>query len=192
MVPLLTVSTHRRCECTVPLTSETGRVKLFGRMKLKAKCHPKRFELFSYKTAHSWERGLCATCCAKASKTRVAVREKINRRLGDAAALRGPRSTRLLSSPGVSLTDFMGLIQVAGGACMYCRKPSAKLTLSYIVPLSRGGKDQLKNALPICPRCVNCKGRRLITEWPAARTIIPPAMYELLEKRTALFLSGKS
>jgi 5-methylcytosine-specific restriction endonuclease McrA len=159
-------------------------------MKQKSKCHPDRFELYSRNNAHHWELGLCPECHTKAKKTRTAERERVVRKMDEGRkAIRGPRTaSRFLTTPGVTLADWTLLIKTCAGACIYCRKPSRMLAINYIVPLTLGGKDQPENAVPACPRCVHRKGKRLVTDWPAAKSVIAAPVYAFLVKQTALLL----
>lgn len=50
-----------------------------------------------------------------------------------------------------------------GQSCSYCDK--ACETVDHIVPLNRGGDNQLKNLTPACRSCNSSKGDRLLSEW---------------------------
>lgn len=169
-------------------------------MKHRSKCHPEKFELYSARTARPWERGLCAVCVNKANKTlavsRARVRERLDRnerasakalaKAGASAARQG--RARFCTSAGVSLNQWFELVQAVGAACVYCRKQTPNLSISYLVPLKRGGKDIRDNVLPACPQCIHRKGRRLLTEWADGQAMLNIETLTLLEARTEKIL----
>lgn len=58
------------------------------------------------------------------------------------------------------------------GRCYYCglrTNPFATFTIDHIVPLARGGSNDLRNLVPACRRCNFAKGVKLIDEWTPAR-----------------------
>lgn len=95
------------------------------------------------------------------------------------------RARRLGGSFGVPVDQWVAIIESTDGQCVYCSRRSGRLSISYLVPISRGGPDRAENVLPACPRCIHCKGKRLITEWPAAKALLLPSVLEALARRSA-------
>lgn len=51
-----------------------------------------------------------------------------------------------------------------GGVCHYCGKqtnPFADFTVDHVVPLAKGGTNELDNLVPACRRCNSAKGDRV-------------------------------
>ena len=67
--------------------------------------------------------------------------------------------------PGVSIRDWMRLVDRFGGRCAYCGETAARLQMDHVLPLSRGGRHSIGNVLPACKRCNNSKSSRLLIEW---------------------------
>ena len=67
--------------------------------------------------------------------------------------------------PGVSMSDWIRLVDRYGGRCAYCGEPSNRLQMDHVLPLSRGGRHAIGNVLPACKRCNNAKSSRLLVEW---------------------------
>jgi hypothetical protein len=61
------------------------------------------------------------------------------------------------------------------GRCWYCGtnylNPFENLVIEHIVPLCRGGSDDIENLVPACAYCNQAKGTLLLEEWRAARPI---------------------
>jgi HNH endonuclease len=55
----------------------------------------------------------------------------------------------------------------ASGPCVYCGTRAT--TVDHIRPLTRGGHEAEYNLAPACAPCNKSKGRKLLTEWDAAR-----------------------
>lgn len=157
------------------------------RMRLKAKCHPHKFEVFSKKVAHEWELGLCEDCHAAAKRTRAAEQHLVRMRMERARKKdkHVPRSAaRVVVTAGIRYNEWVAILQLMAGACFFCRKASRSLGINYVIPLKRGGKDHIDNAVPACPRCIHRRGRKLVTEWPPARELLTPAAFEIVERYT--------
>lgn len=49
------------------------------------------------------------------------------------------------------------------GDCWYCCKainPFVDFTMDHVIPVSRGGRDELDNLVPCCKKCNNTKGSK--------------------------------
>lgn len=55
--------------------------------------------------------------------------------------------------------------------CVYCGSPD-QLTLDHIVPVSRGGSDDIENLVTCCHRCNSIKGARTPEEWLQATSLL--------------------
>jgi 5-methylcytosine-specific restriction endonuclease McrA len=49
--------------------------------------------------------------------------------------------------------------------CQYCFERGGKLECDHIVPVSRGGNDELSNLATACFRCNRSKRDKLLSEW---------------------------
>ncbi len=54
--------------------------------------------------------------------------------------------------------DELGIVR-----CAYC--PSEGKTIDHVVPLARGGRDEISNLVPACKACNSSKGAKLLSEW---------------------------
>jgi len=52
-----------------------------------------------------------------------------------------------------------------GGICQYCGEQSTDGQIDHVVPLSRGGTDNIDNLKWACPRCNLSKGSKTLDEW---------------------------
>lgn len=50
------------------------------------------------------------------------------------------------------------------GLCVYCNLSKAT-TIDHVIPISRGGSNDIENLLPACVSCNSQKGAKLLTEW---------------------------
>lgn len=50
-----------------------------------------------------------------------------------------------------------------GNRCAYCHKRGVKLTKDHVIPVSKGGSDNIKNIVPACASCNSRKGNKLAT-----------------------------
>lgn len=84
------------------------------------------------------------------------------------------RRARLLAScsPGVSPADWQVLVRRFGGCCAYCGGSGCEV--DHIVPVSKGGRDEIQNVLPACRRCNASKGNRDLGEWLARKGYTDP------------------
>lgn len=68
-------------------------------------------------------------------------------------------------SVGISDRDWRRLVQRYDGRCAYCGVRPKVLHLDHVIPLKRGGRDAIGNALPACPSCNFSKNASLLVEW---------------------------
>lgn len=52
-----------------------------------------------------------------------------------------------------------------GYACTYCGDTEQKLHCDHVIPLSRGGLNELDNLKAACASCNLDKGNKLLSEW---------------------------
>jgi len=60
-----------------------------------------------------------------------------------------------------------------GATCRYCGGHAPDGQPDHILPLSRGGTDDLENLAWACPGCNQSKGDRTLQEWAEVVTILP-------------------
>lgn len=67
----------------------------------------------------------------------------------------------------VSITprDWARLVARYSDRCAYCGRRPKRLHLDHVVPLKRGGRHGIGNAVPACQPCNSSKGARLLVEW---------------------------
>ena len=63
-----------------------------------------------------------------------------------------------------SQKDWDKLKEQYGNRCLSCGRgdPEVILEKDHIVPLSKGGTDEIKNIQPLCPKCNGLKGTQII------------------------------
>lgn len=49
--------------------------------------------------------------------------------------------------------------------CRYCGDKSSALDCDHIIPIARGGSNDIKNLTTACFRCNRSKGSKLLSEW---------------------------
>jgi hypothetical protein len=49
--------------------------------------------------------------------------------------------------------------------CSYCGKRGGKLEIDHVVPICRGGIDDIENMATSCMSCNRSKGSKLVEEW---------------------------
>jgi 5-methylcytosine-specific restriction endonuclease McrA len=69
----------------------------------------------------------------------------------------------------VTQMDWERLVGRFDGCCAYCGEKSDDLHLDHVVPVSRGGRHGIGNALPACPGCNQSKTNFLLIEWRLRR-----------------------
>jgi 5-methylcytosine-specific restriction endonuclease McrA len=59
-----------------------------------------------------------------------------------------------------SQNEWEELVELTGGVCVRCLKSDVKLTQDHIVPLSKGGINNISNIQPLCGPCNSSKGTK--------------------------------
>ena len=69
-------------------------------------------------------------------------------------ALNNARARRRLApGPGVTVDEWVQVLEAFGRRCAYCLQPHSALTRDHIEPLARGGADAPDNVVPACLPC---------------------------------------
>lgn len=56
--------------------------------------------------------------------------------------------------------EFVALCNAYGDKCLCCGRGDVKLTADHVVPVTRGGSNNIENIQPLCRRCNSSKGAR--------------------------------
>ncbi len=72
------------------------------------------------------------------------------------------RARKLGSSGTHSQTEWEKLKESYGNACVCCKDGNVKLTEDHILPLSKGGSDDISNIQPLCKPCNSRKKDKYI------------------------------
>ncbi len=72
-----------------------------------------------------------------------------------------------------------------GATCRYCGQPAPDGQVDHVIPLSRGGTDDLSNLAWACRSCNASKGSKTPQEWGAGEqgTDLPAPNYTLRPSR---------
>ena len=70
------------------------------------------------------------------------------------------RSRELSATGNYTKQEWNELVSDYGGRCAYCNQESDKLTVDHVVPLSRGGTNDISNILPACRSCNSKKNNK--------------------------------
>jgi 5-methylcytosine-specific restriction endonuclease McrA len=74
------------------------------------------------------------------------------------------RAMRLKRNGGTHTTgEWLLLKFYYGNRCASCGRRNVKLTKDHILPVSKGGKDNISNIQPLCDICNKRKGVKTIT-----------------------------
>lgn len=108
--------------------------------------------------------------CSRACVNRKSLRDQAHQRR-EANRRRKRRLAAATSAPaGITQRDWQSLVRRYDHSCAYCHT-RAPLTLDHVVPLARGGRHSIGNALPACGPCNSSKKDLLLIDW---RTRILP------------------
>lgn len=84
------------------------------------------------------------------------------------------RKTERDNQDSVRITprDWSRLVNRFDGRCAYCSTRTRRLTIDHIIPVSRGGRHSIGNALPACLSCNSSKGALLLIQFKVRRGMI--------------------
>lgn len=63
--------------------------------------------------------------------------------------------------------ESLTVLTANDGCCVYCSRTSQ--TMDHVIPLARGGADELSNLVPACHACNNSKNDKTPVEWWTGR-----------------------
>lgn len=93
----------------------------------------------------------CSDRCQRRSKSRI-------------------RRAREHNAPGIyTWAQVIRLHLLSDRRCSYCDEQVAQPEPDHVVPISRGGRNDIGNILSCCQRCNGDKGDMTLTEWAAYR-----------------------
>lgn len=76
---------------------------------------------------------------------------------------------KIVTHVGLTLSDWDALRKTVyardGVACTYCGATKTTLECDHVIPLSRGGTNDIANLATACAHCNRSKGRKLLSEW---------------------------
>ncbi len=78
------------------------------------------------------------------------------------------RARRMGASGSHTFAEWREKVELFGGCCAYCGRDDVKLGREHMVPLSRGGSDDIANIVPACGPCNSKKRTRTASEFLAA------------------------
>lgn len=91
-----------------------------------------------------------------------AAKNKIKIKATNCNALAKRRSDREIKN--IRNSDLVKIMIDANGVCSYCGQNS-KPSLDHKIPLSRGGKHEIKNIAVVCLKCNSRKGEKTLKEF---------------------------
>lgn len=142
-----------RCKVCACEYHQRNKEVLIERAKQWQRANPKR-------ASEIWKRSY------RRNEEEVKKRESTWRKQNpEAARAKGSRRrARKLNSEGSYTADeWKALCDYYGNKCLACGKPE-KLTVDHVVPLSKGGRNDISNIQPLCKSC-NSKKRTKTTDY---------------------------
>jgi 5-methylcytosine-specific restriction endonuclease McrA len=84
------------------------------------------------------------------------------------------RAKRLGNGGTHTIEEWAALKQRFGNRCLACGRtePDIKLSADHVVPLSKGGGDDIANLQPLCRPCNSVKRTKIIDYRPSASNIV--------------------
>jgi|GEM_PF-4374367 len=80
------------------------------------------------------------------------------------------RRAREHNAPGTfTYAQLMKQYLRQGKACAYCKEATPNPQPEHVLPLSRGGRNDMTNIVAACPRCNGDKTDRTLDEWATSR-----------------------
>jgi 5-methylcytosine-specific restriction endonuclease McrA len=92
-------------------------------------------------------------------------------------AYKGKLKRRKQIEPDHTFQEWIDLLKKHDNKCYYCgarmtKKPGLKQrTRDHIIPVTKGGKDEISNIVPACRSCNSQKGARTYEEWKGVTVI---------------------
>ena len=87
------------------------------------------------------------------------------------AAARRAAKARTPKGRQATPAQVKALFASYAGRCVYCSKPAT--TLDHVVPLKKGGTNELDNLAPACVTCNSSKRHSTLLVWMAQKTRTP-------------------
>ena len=151
-----------RCESLVP-TNQRGYAQRYyfahkeayiARARAWRKANPEKM----LACQRNWREANPKKHAAYNSKWREANLEKC------AEYARNRRACKLKAEGSFTAEEFQALCEKAGNRCLCCGSSGA-LTADHIVPLSRGGSNNIENIQPLCQSCNSKKSTKTVNYW---------------------------
>ena len=86
------------------------------------------------------------------------------------------RAAKAQNGGSFSADEWEALCGLFDNKCAYCGD-SNELTADHIVPLSKGGTNNIANILPACKKCNSSKHAKGLTEWFMSKTFFTHERY---------------
>jgi len=99
---------------------------------------------------------------------RKAAHAQYNKDHPEIACLQSQRR-RARQNGAISPGQWYWMLGYFGGYCAYCLQPMGKATTDHMIPISRGGRHEISNAVPCCQSCNSHKHSQTPLEYLAGR-----------------------
>lgn len=101
-------------------------------------------------------------------QTRTATQRWFDAHPGKRAQYSRQHRARLRGASGShDVEQFWRLCEALGDKCLCCGRSDVELTEDHVVPLSKGGSDDISNIQPLCAFCNNSKGAKTVDHRPS-------------------------